>query len=200
MNILKNKFILTFLFIIFLLLFFSIGVNASTTYYHNDNAIVLPDIPFDTTEHPYYIITRHSSNKTYQLGYPESDFDKIYTVSKYGTCITYNVKDTSELGQWVFYEYSDGSWGEPKTTSAHYLQWVSYVLYSTVDIYTGYESTELFFQVSPLMTVTGTTLTGITSVEEIPKIMVTVVKILIQVGLVVLGIGLVICLIKRVVY
>lgn len=206
MNILKNKFIIIFLFIFLILLFFNVNSSfASVTYTSEDATYTLPDIPFDIEEHPIYFLVLNTSGD-FQIAYPETtvegEIGKVFKTTNYGTCICYYILDTDTTGQWVYYTCpKDVSiWNGPKVTSAKSIQHIDTIIYASKDIYESYVSGTVFFPQTPVSNKTLVTLEMITKVEEIPKMMVKVVTILIQVGLVVLGIGLVICLIKRVVY
>lgn len=200
--ILKNKFLFILSICFFCLFVFTSNVFASYTFNNNDEQISLADLPFNTVEHPDYVLGWIGTSNQYAVGYPRDEYDKFW--QNHGEAsensVSYYKVGTNQWGEWVWFTYdmNKGEWSSQKITSHGHLTFYgssSKIIVSTKDIYKNADSDEIFFQKAPV-----TTAMSLEEVKQVPETMVKVLRILIPVGLIVFGIGLVIYLIKFLYY
>lgn len=225
---LKNKIIISFLFLILLILFFNIhNVFASFIYEYNNTTYTCPDLPTVPEGYNYTVIFfRRVSSSTYRLYLLHSDkpFDyvssysgnNIYTLywsyaSHFNEPINFVEGHSVNSGSWETYSFTNSrnnvvqeDWLTPNN-----------IIYANYDVYC--DNTLVFHQPVPEPVVepepetpeepnllqeqeTVVVIPALETAEQIPSAMGETARIVIPVGLIVLSIGLVIYIIKRVIY
>lgn len=159
----KNKILtISIIFILLSFIFINNNVFASVSYTYNNKEIILPDLPFDTEQHPYYILgyCNHyldGTSSSYLVAYPKGTYDKYYFLNVSGeNCVSYYGNDSGNKSGWTYYyikysdDYSSSSyqWTSAENTSLDYIKFGSkgYIISSTFDVYTDSSFTDFFFK------------------------------------------------------
>lgn len=189
----SNKILFIILFIVLFCFCFSINSFASITLPVDGVNKDFPDVPLEAR---YYTIFSYKGN--YYLCYTlDADCSRIQLaksnmgglrvtfLDKSGNCLQ-EFRYRLENDSWNFYDsgtngFIGNSWSDPV------------VYYSKLDIY-GLDGT-IFFQKTPL----AYQIPAITEVNQVPEVIVGILKVIIPVGLIVLSVGFLIYLIKSVI-
>ena len=139
--------------IFILLLGFTVNSFASFDFTYEDTSYSLPDLPFDTTEHPDYVIIYNYKLDYYQVGYPAEDYQTPFyyqtSINSGGQGFQYwaaddticNVVGPNSSLNWYYYNTTNSNteWGEKKITSQNQIKTVNnvacaYLVYSSCNI------------------------------------------------------------------
>lgn len=161
----KNKILtISIIFILISLVFVNNNVFATYDFNYNGSDVSLPDLPFDITEHPDFIFgySTNFSTHFYVIGYPTSEYEKVFLDNSSNNAIAYYKTGTTTLGQWTYWEIAVGSgndWAKRSTQGGLFKFGGSgTIITSGVDIYSNNSYTEIFFQKTPAP---PTTLAGV---------------------------------------
>lgn len=203
MNNKKQFFIYKFLIILsfsILCLFtiFISNVNASNTSISYDGYDFSSS--FDLVGNQPFVIFYNSNTSSYQLYMSKYD---IESTNFYYINSKFIIKDNNDLKQSSYYadydtftqtfsEIKSGYWTDVSVPSNG-----SYFVYSTLNVYSSEDKSNIFFQQTPQ--VATMTISEIAKVEELPKIIAEILKVIIPIGLILLSIGLVIYLTRLVI-
>lgn len=208
----RNKILISFLFLLTFILFFYIDNVFAFSYFHNckaDNCdfscyFYYPDnIPSltlslgDKSIHIHYFFIVDDNGIYRLIGYNNMGVPENGYLYMNGNTIKYNNFRAIDM---FYYDSTTCDWVYDGYS------WDQYVLSegvtivaSSSDIYTDIDKTELFFQVPP-QKVEVITIPTLETVEELPKVILEILKMMIPVCLVLLGMVLVIYLIRRLRY
>ncbi len=197
----KNKLFITFIILLFFVLFFNISnvfafeFTSNTGYTTNTHTVpdleTVPDEYISYLDTYGYIIQMWSNNK-YRLIILTSANSYFYRGGSYAGNIFTNVS-----GSAVSFDIDISkhlSWSDVSVSDASGFSGYNFVYYNA-DIYTDKDKSDLFFQ-RPPQVVEEVTIPVLEGVEELPKAMTTTLKMILPVGLVVFGILLLVYIIR----
>ena len=189
---LQNKILFILFLFLFVLLFFNINnVFAAISFTHNGEQVDLRDLPSDVNISYGYVVgsfTNATSDTT-------DDYYRILILSNSDSYFYLIGGQYYVSGSASMYSYKNNNWSFDKNTTDYIINGHLRYVYSTVNVYSDIDKTEVFFR--PVLEVV---IPALETAEQIPQVIVKTLKFLIPVGLIVLAIGLTIYLIKRVIY
>lgn len=189
---LQNKILFILFLFLSVLLFFNINnVFAAISFTYNGEQVDLPDLPSDVNISYGYVVgsfnnaTSDTTDDYYRILILSNSDSYFYLIGG-----QYYVSGSASM-----YSYKNNNWSFDKNTTDYIINGHLRYVYSTVNVYSDIDKTEVFFR--PVLEVV---IPALETAEQIPQVIVKTLKILIPVGLIVLAIGLTIYLIKRVIY